>query len=152
MLVILKKFFAVEAVVAEARSDLEKQAAATALLVEAAMMDGVFDAAERAVICRICESHFQLSAAAAEELICDAEAAVTENPNLHRYTQAVKANFSHEERVEIIEMLWQVAYADGELHEYESNLLRRIGGLIYVSDKERGAARKRVLAQMGLSS
>ena len=152
MLANLKKFFAAEVVIEETRSDAEKQAAATALLVEAAMMDGAFDAAERAVIAAICESHFELSALEAEELILEAEASIAANPSLQRYTQAVKEHFSHDERVEIIEMLWQVAYADGKLHDYESNLLRRVGGLIYVSDKERGAARKRVLARMGLSS
>ncbi len=48
-------------------------------------------------------------------------------------------------------MLWEVAYADGILHDYEANLLRRIGGLIYVSDRERGAARRRVVARLGLA-
>ena len=47
-------------------------------------------------------------------------------------------------------MLWDVAYADGELHDLEASLLRRIGGLLYVSDRERGEARKRVLARRGL--
>jgi len=42
-----------------------------------------------------------------------------------------------------------VVYADGELHALESNLLRRIGGLIYVSDRDRGDARKRVLQRLG---
>jgi uncharacterized tellurite resistance protein B-like protein len=50
--------------------------------------------------------------------------------------------------VDLIEMVWEVAYADGELHDYEANLLRRLGGLLYVSDRERGEARKRVLARL----
>jgi uncharacterized tellurite resistance protein B-like protein len=50
----------------------------------------------------------------------------------------------------IIEMLWEVVYADGVLHDYEANLLRRIGGLIYVSDRDRGAARKRVMKRLGI--
>jgi len=50
----------------------------------------------------------------------------------------------------VIEMLWEVAYADGQLHDYEANLLRRITGLLYVSDRESGEARKRVLARLGL--
>ena len=48
----------------------------------------------------------------------------------------------------VIEMAWEVAYADGELHDHEANLLRRLGGLLYVSDRERGDARKRVLARL----
>jgi uncharacterized tellurite resistance protein B-like protein len=48
-------------------------------------------------------------------------------------------------------MLWEVAYADGVLHDYEHNLLRRIAGLIYVTDRDRGLARNRVLARLGLA-
>jgi uncharacterized tellurite resistance protein B-like protein len=47
-------------------------------------------------------------------------------------------------------MLWEVAYADGVLDEYEDSLLRRVGGLIYVPDRERGMARQRVLRRLGL--
>ena len=46
-------------------------------------------------------------------------------------------------------MLWEVAYADGVLDEYEDSLLRRVGGLIYVPDRERGMARQRVLKTAG---
>ena len=56
-----------------------------------------------------------------------------------------------EERVKIIEMLWEVAYADGVVHHYEANLIRRINGLLYVSDRDSGAARKRVAARLGIS-
>ena len=48
----------------------------------------------------------------------------------------------------MIEMIWEVVYADGELHDYEDSLLRRIAGLIYVSDRDRGAARKRALERL----
>ena len=51
-------------------------------------------------------------------------------------------------RDKLIELLWEVVYSDGSLHAYESNLLRRIGGLIYVSDRDRGDARKRVLQRL----
>jgi uncharacterized tellurite resistance protein B-like protein len=47
-------------------------------------------------------------------------------------------------------MMWEVAYADGALHDYEASLLRRVTGLLYVSDRESGEARKRVLARLGL--
>jgi uncharacterized tellurite resistance protein B-like protein len=52
----------------------------------------------------------------------------------------------------VIEMLWEVAYADGRLHDYEASLLRRVTGLLYVSDRDSGEARKRVLARLGLRS
>ena len=52
----------------------------------------------------------------------------------------------------MIEMLWKVVYADGNLHDFEANLVRRICGLIYVSDRESGDARKRVLERLDLDS
>ena len=66
------------------------------------------------------------------------------------YVSVVTDRCPPEQRMWLIEMLWEVAYADGELHALESNLLRRIGGLLHVTDVEVGAARKRVLQRMGL--
>lgn len=132
------------------QADDIKRLAAAALLVEAARLDGEFDDQERASVAEILQRHFQLDAEDASELI---EAAVAEGKHgapLHRFTTTVKNTYSPEERIEIIEMLWEVAYADGELHHYEANLLRRVGGLIYVSDRDRGDARKRVLRRLGL--
>ena len=62
------------------------------------------------------------------------------------------AAISNDERIELIEMMWAVVYADGQLHDYEANLLRRMAGLLYVSDFESGAARKRVLERLDLSA
>ena len=119
-------------------------------MVEAARLDEKFDEAERTAIATVVKRHFGLDDAEAAELIEAASEAQAESSQLLSFTRAVKDAYPPEERVEIIEMLWEVAYADGELHPYEANLLRRIGGLIYVSDRERGEARKRVLARLGL--
>ena len=54
-----------------------------------------------------------------------------------------------EERVGILELLWEVVYADGTLHDYEASLLRRVAGLLYVSDRESGEARLRVMGRLG---
>jgi uncharacterized tellurite resistance protein B-like protein len=67
-----------------------------------------------------------------------------------RHTRAIVDRFDEAERVGMIEMLWEVVYADGRVDDYEANLLRRVGGLIYVSDRDRGEARKRVEARLGL--
>ncbi len=129
----------------------EKALAAAVLLVEAARMDESFDADERQTIRDILERHFQLVGAEAEDLITEAEAAQAESSHLLRFTRTIKDTFPFDERIEMIEMLWEVVYADGELHHYEANLLRRIGGLIYVPDRERGEARKRVMARLGIA-
>ena len=60
-------------------------------------------------------------------------------------------NFTPEQRIELMEMLWEVVYADNEVHEFEVNLLRRVGGLIYVSDRDRALARQRVAQRLGSS-
>lgn len=122
--------------------------AAAVLMVEAAHLDGTFDEVEERKIHTILARHFSISAEEAGELVTIAIAEQEEADHLHRFTSAIKNGFTENERVELIELLWEVVYADGELHAYESNLLRRIGGLIYVSDRERGEARKRVLARI----
>jgi uncharacterized tellurite resistance protein B-like protein len=60
----------------------------------------------------------------------------------------INDNLEPEERATILEMLWEVAYADGVVHPYESNLVRRVAGLLYVTDHDSGAARKRVVERL----
>lgn len=132
------------------RREFDRNLAAAALLVEAALLDGHFAEKERAAICAILQRNFTLTAADAEELVVEAEKAQAEANHLVRFTRAIKDAYGPDERAAMLEMLWEVAYADGVLHHYEANLLRRISGLLYVSDREAGAARKRVLARMGI--
>jgi uncharacterized tellurite resistance protein B-like protein len=129
----------------------EMRLAAAALLVEAAVMDGHFDAAERATVRQLLAARFGLDAGEAQALIATAESEVAASHGIFRFTNAIKNHCSDTERIELIEMLWEVAYADGVLHDYEHNLLRRIAGLIYVTDRDRGLARNRVLARLGLA-
>jgi uncharacterized tellurite resistance protein B-like protein len=126
------------------------QLAAAALMVEAATMDSEFDANERGRISQLVQERFALSPQDAAELIAEAEQAAAESVAFQGFTNAVKNGFDHDERVQLIEMLWEVVYADGTLHDYEASLLRRVTGLLYVSDRESGDARKRVLARHGL--
>lgn len=125
--------------------------AAAVLLVDAACMDGEFNDAERETVTTILQRHFGLTSEAATNLVTMAEAKQDKASDLNRYTLTVKSEFSEAQRVELVELLWEVVYADGELHAYEANLLRRIAGLLYVSDRERGEARKRVLSRLGVS-
>ncbi len=126
----------------------ELHLAAAALLVEAACHDTHFDESERTKIESLVQARFGLSAEEAATLIEAAEREVDAAAQLLHFTRAIKDRFSHEERVEMVEMLWEVVDVDGVLHDYEANLMRRIGGLLYVTDQEIGAARKRVLARL----
>ena len=135
---------------AATRPQSDLKLASAALLVEAAVMDGDFQDAERTTIHALLQNRFELSGAQAEELIGDAEAAVADSNELYTLTRTIKNEFEHEERVNMIEMLWEVVYADGVLDDFEANLVRRLNGLLHVSDRESGEARKRVLAKLGL--
>lgn len=125
--------------------------AVAALMVEAATLDGNFGAEERERVLGLLARSFRFDAAAAERLLAEAQGVAERSVQLVGMTRLVKDSFDHDQRVELLEMLWEVVYADGQLHDYEANLLRRLAGLLYVSDQEAGAARKRVLARMGLA-
>ncbi len=119
------------------------------LLIEAAQRDDHFDPAERAAIMRVLSAKFALSPDECAQLMAACEATVAKLVQLHPYTQAIFLNMSAEERIQVIEMLWEVAYADGVLDPEEDVLIRRVAGLIDVTDRDRVLARQRVLARKG---
>lgn len=131
------------------RAEAELELAAAALLVEAATTDGDFDAQERAAITRLLKARFNLTPTEVETLLQDAETVVSNTDELYCLTRTIKDQLGPEERVGILEMLWEVVYADGVAHEYETNLVRCLTGLLYVTDRDSGEARKRVLAKLG---
>ncbi|MBB4212076.1 putative tellurite resistance protein B-like protein [Rhodothalassium salexigens DSM 2132] len=124
------------------------QLAAAALLVEAAVADGQFDAAERAALTRRLRSRFSLDAAEAEALVDAARQRQADSNHLLRFTKAIKDGFDEAGRIQLMEMLWEVVLADGVVDTFEDHLLRRLGGLLYVTDQDRGSARKRVEARL----
>lgn len=127
----------------------ELHIAAGALLIEAALLDGHFDQRERAAIENALRRKFALSPAETADLVAAAEQKVAASTQLFEFTRLIARHFSEEERIELVEMLCEVIYADGTLHEHEASLFRRASELIHVSDRDRGEARKRVLARLG---
>ena len=117
------------------------------LLLEAARQDDTFDVKERAMIESLLTSRFDLTPSECTALMAAAEARAAQMVQLHGHTSHVAEVLSPAERVQLIEMLWDVAYADGVLDPEEDLLIRRIAGLIYVSDRDRVLARQRVLAR-----
>jgi len=111
-------------------------------------MDDRFDRAERETIVRLLIERFDLGEAEAANLLAAAERAVDRSTQLFRFSQEITRTLGIEDRARIVEMLWEVAYADGVLDPLEDTLLRRVGGLIDVSDHERGAARLRVMERL----
>ena len=133
---------------ASTASDL--RLAVAVLLLEAAHRDDEFGAEERAAIEKLLTQKFALSAAECAELMAASEAASARMVQLHPFTSAVFEQMPPDERIQLMEMLWEVAYADGVLHPEEDALIRRLGGLIYVTDRDRIIARQRVLARLGV--
>ena len=129
----------------------ELQLAVGALLLEAAVVvDGDFDPHEREIVRRLLQRCFALSTDDAQLLIAGAERRVEMSSQLFGFTSTVNSRLSRQRKIELIEMLWEVAYADGVLDPLEDTLLRRIAGLIDVSDHERGEAKRRVLQRLGM--
>lgn len=148
----LKSMFSSDAAESFAHGPDELQLAAAALLVEAARMDDDYDAGERALIGTLLRERFALDETDTEALLAAADAATEDLVEVYGFARRVKDAFTPEERIQMIEMLWEVVCADGEIHDHEANLLRRVAGLIYVSDRESGDARKRVLDRRGAAS
>jgi len=125
--------------------------AVAALLFHAAALDGEIDQTEEQVITDLLAKRFELSAEDLAALLADARKAEEDTTQILRFTKQIKDSSNHEERVALLEMLWEVVFADGEEHAFEANLMRRVAGLIYVADQESGSARLRVRARLGLT-
>jgi uncharacterized tellurite resistance protein B-like protein len=114
------------------------------LLIEVARSDDRVEVRERGIIERALALRFGLDRSEVTRLMKAAEEGAIKATDLHHFTQTVVRQFSEEERIGVIEMLWEVAYSDGLLTGDEDALIRRVAGLIYVSDRERGEARRRI--------
>jgi uncharacterized tellurite resistance protein B-like protein len=119
------------------------QRAAAVLLVIAARLDGQIAPDERDSIVRLLRT--RLAVDEALTLVEEADKEAAASTDFYQVTRVIKNRLEPDERASIIEMLWEVAYADGEVHDYEANLIRRVAGLLHVEDRDAGEARRRVL-------
>jgi len=114
------------------------------LLIEVARSDDRVEVREQGIIERVLARRFGLDRSEVTRLMKAAEEGAIKATDLHHFTLTVVREFSEEERIGVIEMLWEVAYSDGLLTGDEDALIRRVAGLIYVSDWERGEAKRRI--------
>ena len=119
------------------------QLAAAVLLVEVARMDDVVDETERQRIAELIRWRFKLSPEATESLVGEALRVTEGAAQWYGFTATINGSFTPRERVMLVEMLWDVVYADGEVHDLEANMMRRVAALLHVSDADSGAARRR---------
>lgn len=106
--------------------------ATAALMIEMARMDGTISDVERARVLDSVETKFALRPEQAAELLQLAEQQAAEATDYFQFTSLIKDRLSPEEKERLVEQLWRVAYADGELSSYEEHLVRKIADLIYL--------------------
>ena len=128
----------------------ELQMAVAALLIETGRADHELGDRERQLVRGLLERRFGIAPDEASVLEQAAERRAEASAQLFGFARTVNERLSREQRIGLIELMWEVAYADGVLDPLEDSLLRRIGGLIDVSDHERGEARLRVLRRLGI--
>ncbi|MBR9826515.1 MAG: TerB family tellurite resistance protein [Alphaproteobacteria bacterium] len=131
----------------EAQPETDPHVAATALLVEAALADGIYADCEQDTIINTLEVAFGLEGEKARRILDQAEELAETAVDHHRFTKVVKTCLSEQERVALIEQLWLVALADGEKSPFEDAFVRRIAPLLGIDDRERVFARSRAEAK-----
>jgi len=120
--------------------------ALAALLVHSVAIDGITSEEESSVLRSLLLRDFGLSGDDLDELITEAVAAESDAVDLYRFTSVLKAQMSEDERIRVIETLWEIAYADGTSHEFEENLIWRVAELLGVNRRDR-IAMKRLVAE-----
>lgn len=128
--------------------ELDPHIAATTLLVEAALADGIYADCEQDQIKDILAAAFLLDPATVERVLDQAEELAEGAIDHHRFTKVVKVCLSEQERVALIEQLWMVSLADGEKSPFEDAFVRRIAPLLGIADRERVFARARAEARI----
>jgi uncharacterized tellurite resistance protein B-like protein len=127
------------------------QLATAALLIEMTRADGDIRPAEQEAVNRALQQAFQLSEAETGELISLAEQEAHDATCYHEFTRLINDNFSKEQKIQVVELLWEVAYADREMEMYEEHLVRKLADLLYLRHDEFIQAKLRVQQRLGLA-
>jgi len=118
------------------------------LMIEAANSDGDIGTEEIQKIRETLTNTFKENP---EEIDSVLERSIQNSNNsksLYYYSSKINKNYSDEKKIKLIEILWEIVLADGQLHDYESSIIRRLSGLLYISDINSGNARKRALSKI----
>jgi uncharacterized tellurite resistance protein B-like protein len=121
--------------------------AAAALLVHVATLDGDLTDAKRRTLHAILETQYGLDPAATDELIAAATQDDREAVDFYHFTSLLMRTLDEAGRLRVVEMLWEMVYADGNVSEFEQNVMWRVADLLAVSSRDRIVLRERVAAQ-----
>jgi len=135
----------------EGSEDTERsyRLATAALLVEMSRADDQVKKEELLTVTGAIRRAFALSAAETDELVRLAEVEADAATSLHEFVSLINGHLSPDQKQHVVELLWQVAFADGELDKYEEHLVRRVAGLIHVPHREFLRAKHRVQERLG---
>ena len=134
-----KKFFKKK----ENESPDNKNVLIIALLIHAAKIDENYTENEKKIIKKVIMDLNEISSNQADELLKLAEKKEEESNQIIEFTKEIK-KYSMEFKLKIVEIIWKIVYSDGTSDDYESNLIRRICGLLYISDKDNGIIKAKV--------
>ena len=150
MLDILREFISdlVSPSAGEARAfdDTDYRLAATALLVHVISLDGAPTEVEKRKLHSVLESRFKLDPGTADQLIASATLVEGEAVDLYHFTSVIMRSVDEEGRLRIVEMMWELVYADGQVTEFEDNVVWRAADLLGVSSRDRIELKHRVAA------
>ncbi|MBQ82261.1 MAG: TerB family tellurite resistance protein [Pseudomonadota bacterium] len=118
----------------ESLSSISK--ACSSLLIEVALSDKDFDEEEITSMKEILKTTHGISDETINELVSNAKQTVDESTSLYSYTREVNDNFSYDDKLLLLQSLWDIAYADGNVDKYEEHLIRKISDLIYISHSD----------------
>ena len=121
--------------------------AATALLVHVVSLDGEPSAAETRKLHSLIESRFKLDPGKADHLIAQATRAEGDAVDLYHFTSVIMRSVNEEGRLRIIEMMWELVYADGQVSEFEDNVVWRAADLLGISSRDRIELKHKAAAQ-----
>jgi uncharacterized tellurite resistance protein B-like protein len=121
--------------------------AATALLIHVISLDGQPSDVEKRKLHSLIESHFGLDPGTADQLIASAMLVEGEAVDLYHFTSVIMRSVDEEGRLRIVEMMWQLVYADGQVSEFEDNVVWRAADLLGVSSRDRIDLKHRVAAR-----
>ena len=125
----------------------DERLAAAALLIHVVMIDGQESQSEHDALRRVLRDQFDLDEAETEELISAARAADSEAIDLYRFTSLINRRLDGAGRLRLVEMMWEIVYADGRMNEFEDNIVWRAADLLGISANDRIALRRRVARQ-----
>ena len=123
------------------------QIAISTLMIQTAVYDGVFDEQEKSEILELIKKYFNFNEDQKLSLFKIAMKVNDDSNDMQQFTRVLNDNLSEEEKLNIIEMLWKIIISDGRIDDYENALIRKISGLLYISDKDVGQIKKKLIAQ-----